>query len=157
MNDDEMIYFEDMELGKNDRTHGRTITETENTLYSALVGSYHPMHANVESASEYYGERLVWSFLVIAIATRMHQRDTFEASGYGMENVRFTNPVVVGDTIHVEWEIIDKKVRSDDYGLVTIHADVVNQNDETVVVYDLIKLFQRSNSDQDMDADKLAN
>lgn len=135
--------FDEVEVGTSGKTPGRTMTETLVTLYSGLVGDYHPMHADKEAA-EAIGGRSVQAKLVLSIADYMQREDTeFDGVGYGFEKVRFTHPVKVGDTISVEWEITDKRERSEDEGRYTIHQEVYNQNDELVAVYDTVRTLGR--------------
>jgi acyl dehydratase len=60
---------------------------------------------------------------------------------YGMDKVRFVKPVFIGDTIHVELEIVGKKDREKG-GVVTVKNEIKNQADETVVACDM-KMFMK--------------
>ncbi|MBC7294452.1 MAG: dehydratase, partial [Thermoleophilia bacterium] len=53
---------------------------------------------------------------------------------YGIDKLRFTAPTFIGDTIHVELEVLAKEDRGPDQGVVTFQARVKNQRDETVMV-----------------------
>lgn len=135
--------FDEVAVGTSGETPGRTMTETLVTLYSALVGDYHPMHADREAA-EAIGGRSVQGKLVLSIADYMQRADTELAGvGYGFEKVRFTHPVKIGDTISVEWEITDKREQSEDAGRYTIHQEVYNQDGEMVAVYDTVRMLGR--------------
>jgi acyl dehydratase len=53
-------------------------------------------------------------------------------------------PTVVGDTIHVECEVIEHRLASKgDRGLVRFANKVVNQRGETVLAYDPLRLLKR--------------
>lgn len=135
--------FDEVEVGTSGETAGRTMTETLVTLYSGLVGDYHPMHADKEAAQA-IGGRSVQSKLVLSIADYMQRADSpFDGVGYGFEKVRFTHPVTIGDTISVEWEITNKHVQSEESGRYTIHQEVYNQNAEMVAVYDTVRTLGR--------------
>lgn len=134
--------FEEIEVGESGTSDGRTMTETDVVTYSGLTGNYHPMHTDAEAA-EAIGGRVAQGLLVVCIAVQLHIVDNEYAMGYGFDGVRFTDSVHVGDTIRVDWEVVDKEVHSADFGLVRTHAEVVNQDDDVVTVYDLIRLYER--------------
>jgi len=54
---------------------------------------------------------------------------------YGVDKLRFTHPVFIGDTIHVKKKVLSKDQKGSDRGVVTFETSVVNQNDELVLVY----------------------
>ena len=135
--------FNEVTVGMSGETRARTMTETLVTLYSGLVGDYHPMHAD-KKAAEVTGGRAVQGKLVLSIADYMQRADCpFEGVGYGFETVRFTHPVTIGDTIMVEWEVTDKRELTEESGRYTIHQEVCNQNDEIVAVYDTVRTLGR--------------
>jgi acyl dehydratase len=51
-----------------------------------------------------------------------------------MDRVRFINPTRIGDTIHVEGEVIEKEERNEQSGIITYRQTVKNQRGEEVVV-----------------------
>ncbi len=57
-----------------------------------------------------------------------------------MEEVRFTAPTRIGDTIHCEVEVIDITDKGKDRGILTIRNRIMNQKGETVVSF-VMKLF----------------
>jgi oxepin-CoA hydrolase/3-oxo-5,6-dehydrosuberyl-CoA semialdehyde dehydrogenase len=74
-------------------------------------------------------------------------------ANYGLENLRFVEPVGIGDTIQVRLtakEKIWKAKRPDEdraTGVVVWDVEVKNQNDETVAIYDILTLVERSDAD----------
>jgi acyl dehydratase len=51
-----------------------------------------------------------------------------------MDRVRFINPTRMGDTIHVEAEVIEKEERNEQSGIVTYRQTVKNQRGDDVAV-----------------------
>jgi oxepin-CoA hydrolase/3-oxo-5,6-dehydrosuberyl-CoA semialdehyde dehydrogenase len=69
-------------------------------------------------------------------------------ANYGMENLRFIEPVAPGDTIRVKLSVkrkIKKAPRGDEApnGVVVWAIEVTNQNEEPVAVYDILTLVSR--------------
>jgi acyl dehydratase len=64
---------------------------------------------------------------------------------YGVDKMRFVNPVHMGDTIHLELEIIEKKERGKN-GMVTVLNKVFNQKGEEVLVCQTLLLMKKNKS-----------
>ncbi|WP_152042544.1 MaoC/PaaZ C-terminal domain-containing protein [Salinigranum salinum] len=145
MSDDR--YYEEVDVGEQWQTDGRTVTEADVVNYAGVSGDFHPYHVDAEfaGASE-FGSRIAHGLLVLSIAAALESTENEHAFMYGFESMRFVNPTMLGDTIHVEVEVTDKSVKSDAYGVVTKHFDVRNQDDETVLACDKLELFERSDA-----------
>lgn len=130
-----MRYFEDMEIGEKTMSRGRTVTETDIVNFAALSGDWFPLHTNVEFAKNGpFGERIAHGMLVLSIASGlMPTADLAAVAFYGMDKVRFTAPVKIGDTIHVEMEVAEKQDKGR-AGVVSFKESVKNQRDEDVAV-----------------------
>jgi acyl dehydratase len=145
MSDDR--YYEEVDVGEQWQTDGRTVTEADVVNYAGVSGDFHPYHVDAEfaGASE-FGSRIAHGLLVLSIAAALESTENEHAFMYGFESMRFVNPTMLGDTIHVEVEVTDTSVKSDAYGVVTKHFDVKNQDDETVLACDKLELFERSDA-----------
>ena len=139
----EKVYMEDYQVGEKLITPGRTITEADLVMFSAFTGDWHPLHTNVEYASKTpFGERIAHGMLVLvvgsALAFRLGQYvftpKSFIAF-YGMDSIRFTGPVKIGDTIHLEVEIAELKGKDDKRGIVTSRNTIKNQRGEDCCVF----------------------
>ena len=62
---------------------------------------------------------------------------------YGIEKVRFLQPVFIGDTIKAVAEVVDKKEKSES-GVVTYELKVKNQRDEVVLTANYSALIRRA-------------
>jgi len=65
----------------------------------------------------------------------MNQIEDTVVAFYGVDKLRFTRPVFIGDTIHVVKKVIDREPKAAGRGVVTFETTVLNQNGEAVLVY----------------------
>lgn len=142
------LYFEDVDVGDTAATEtGRTISEADVYTQAGLSGSYNRLHVDEEyMRTTEYGERLVQNTLLITVMEGLNRRlgwDWNTIAAYGRENLRFTAPVFIHDTVRLEGEITDKRERSDDAGVVTITHELFNQDDDVVLVGDYLLLIER--------------
>lgn len=135
------MYYEDFVLGEVIR-HAvtRTVTETDNLLFTALTMNVQPLHLDAEfGAQSMYGQRIVNSVFVLGLATGVPVQETTLGTTLGnlaFRNIDFPKPVFIGDTLRVETEALDKQESESrpDAGTVGIEHRVYNQHDETVCV-----------------------
>lgn len=126
-------YFDQINVGDTWISRGRTITETDLVLFSAFTGDWYPLHTDVEYAAKTpFGQRIAHGMLVLSVGTGLlviepHVLVAF----YGIDKLRFTGPTFIGDTIHVELEVINKESSNDKHGLVTLKLDLVGNKGDT--------------------------
>lgn len=135
------LYFEEFEDGQVIKhVIHRTVTETDNTLFSAMTmnpAALHLDHHYAKTETE-FGQPLVNSLftLGLVIGISVHETTLGTAiANLGMTDVVFPNPVFHGDTIRVETRVISKR-RSKSRpkaGIVTFEHKAFNQRDEEVV------------------------
>lgn len=133
------MYLEDLTPGlKIDHAIRRTVTEMDNTLYSALTYNCAPLHIDAEYAkNSIFGQRIVNSMFLLGLVTGVTVIDTTIGTtlgNLGFEEITFPKPVFHGDTIHVQTEILsrrDSKKRQDS-GIVVFSHVAFNQRDEIV-------------------------
>ncbi len=140
-----MKYFEDFRVGDKIVTRGRTITETDIVNFAALSGDWHPLHTNIEYAKRtQFGERIAHGMLVLTLASGLispeHLLHMAFIAFYGMDEVRFTAPTRIGDTIHVELEVMDKQDKDEHSGVISFRESTKNQKGENVAL-SMIKLL----------------
>jgi itaconyl-CoA hydratase len=110
-------YFEDFTVGDTlIHSRGRTITETDNHLFTSLVMNTAQLHFNQDMVDKdpknyYDGRRVVYGGVVLAFVVGLASEDTSEnALGeLEMDNGRHTNPVFHGDTVYAESTVIEKR------------------------------------------------
>ena len=132
-------YFEDLAVGMTfDHLPHRTITETDNLLFSAMTHNPQPLHIDAEFARQSpYGRILVNSLYTLGLVIGLSVGDTTLGTtigNLGMEKVEFPNPVFIGDTIRVTTHITDKRESrtKPDRGIVWFEHQGINQRDELV-------------------------
>jgi len=138
-------FFEDFKLGEKTVSPGRTVTETDIVMFAALSGDWSELHTNAEyMKNSVFGQRIAHGLLTLSIATglalRTGGRGTIDVLAFlGMDKVRFTNsPVFIGDTIHVELEVIEARTSQSrpDAGILKFKNTVKNQRDEEVATWE---------------------
>jgi len=131
-----MQYYEDFQIGNRTVTRGRTITEADIVNFAGFSGDWYPLHTDAEYAKKMpFGERIAHGMLVLSVASGlMPLYDLAIIAFYGMEKVRFVAPTKIGDTIHVEAEVVEKQDKGDLGGVVSFKQSVKNQRGEDVVV-----------------------
>ena len=139
----EKLYFEDYEVGETFVSPGRTITETDIVMFAAFTGDWHPMHTNVEfAANTPFKERIAHGMLGLTVGSALMFRlgpyvllpKSFIAF-YGMESIRFTAPVKIGDTIHCEVKVKSLTEKDDRRGIIEHENVIKNQRGEDVIVF----------------------
>lgn len=107
-------FFDELEVGmKFKHTLGRTITEMDNVLFSALTMNTQPLHINEDFASKTeFGQRLVNGVFTLGLVVGLTVPELTEGTivaNLGYDKVIHPNPVFHGDTIYAESEIIEKR------------------------------------------------
>lgn len=133
------LYYEEFEVGMAiDHPTRRTVTESDNILFSCLSLNLAPLHLDAEySKGTIYGQRLVNSMFILALIAGISVPETTQGTtlgNLGFDSVKFPAPVFHGDTIHVRTEIANKresKSRSDS-GIVYFRHLGINQSDVVI-------------------------
>jgi acyl dehydratase len=134
-------FYEDLEVGDVYRSRfGRTVTETDNLLFTALTMNTNQLHFSSAYAERTrWGKILVNSTFTLALVTGLSVADVTEhaAANLGWTDVKLTNPVFYGDTIWAETEILDRRESrsNQDVGIVTMRTRGINQRHEVVVEF----------------------
>jgi len=138
----EYEYLDDYAVGDTFISPARTITETDFVNYASLTGDWHPLHTNVEYAAKSpFKERIAHGMLTLSIGLVLPFRLGLHASfiprsfiaNYGMENVRYTGPTKIGDTIHCEVEVKEITDKDDKKGVLTTEHRILNQRGELLI------------------------
>jgi acyl dehydratase len=142
------MYFEDLPIGKIIKHElGRTITETDNTLFSMLTMNLQPLHTNEDFASKTeFGRRIVNGIFTLGVVVGITVNDITAGTiiaNLGYENIKHPNPMFHGDTVYVETEITGSRESKSrpDTGIVTMKHTGRNQNGEIVVEVTRSALF----------------
>ena len=120
---------------------GRTVTETDNLLFTMLAMNTNELHFNEEAAkASEWGKPLVNSTFTLALVLGLSVADTTQAGGVNLGWTEITppKPVFVGDTIWSETEVIAVRESSSRpaQGIVTVRTRGRNQRDEIVCEFE---------------------
>lgn len=107
------MFYEDFEAGQIFTSPGRTVTDTDLSMFCMLSGDWHPLHSDEEYArATRFGRRVVGGVFGIALVTgAMCRWGIFDESVTAMLSVdgwRFREPIFVGDTLTVRMSILGK-------------------------------------------------
>ncbi|HYF16755.1 MAG TPA: MaoC family dehydratase [Ramlibacter sp.] len=133
------LFYEDLEPGLViEHAIRRTVTEADNTLFSALTYNCAPLHIDAEySKNSIYGQRLVNSMFLLGLVAGLTVIETTIGTtlgNLGFNEIKFPKPTFHGDTIRVRTEILDRRLsqKRGDSGIVTFKHIALNQRDEVV-------------------------
>ncbi len=127
------LYFEEFVVGDTLRTRGRTITESDLVAFAGLTGDYNPMHTDAEFCEDsFMGERVAHGLLTLSYAVgQAYQLGILERTVLGFRGLemKFSTPVFIGDTIHAELKVVEKKpARRLGGGTVVLDMRVIKQD-----------------------------
>ena len=145
-------YFEELQIGETHESHRRTVTEADIVNFGCLTGDHFYAHFDeIGAAASIFGKRVAHGYFLIAAAAGMFVDPAPGPvlANYGLENLRFIEPVGIGDTIRVTI-VVKQKTRKDrrpddthSTGVVRWAVEIINQDDTTVALYDVLTLVER--------------
>lgn len=143
-------YFEELEVGSEfHHEPSRTVTETDNLLFTTLTLNPQPLHLDAEFAkASIHGQILVNSIFTLGLVVGLSVGDTTLGTtlgNLGFDKTTFPNPVFIGDTITVSTKVIAKRESrtKPDRGIVTFEHQGVNQRGEIVCLCERGAMMQR--------------
>ncbi len=133
------VWFDELSVGQRfDHAIRRTVTETDNILFSTLSHNPAQLHLDAEymKGSE-YGQVLVNSCFTLSLMVGVSVGDTTlgtAVANLGWDEVRFPKPVFVGDTLNIVTEVLELRESKSrpDAGIVTFLHQAFNQRGELV-------------------------
>ena len=132
-------YFEEFTVGDRfGHQPGRTVTETDNLLFSTMTHNPQPLHVDAEFArGTQHGQILVNSIFTLGLAVGLSVGDTTLGTtlgNLGFDKTTFPNPVFIGDTLTAATVVLDKRESQSkpDRGIVTFEHLLTNQRGEIV-------------------------
>lgn len=107
-------YFEDLQVGDRfQHATGRTLTEMDNVLFSALSLNTQPLHINEDFAARTpFGQRIVNGLFTLALVVGLSVSELTEGTiiaNLGYDHVRHPNPAFHGDTVYAETEVLEMR------------------------------------------------
>lgn len=133
------VWFDELSVGQRfDHAIRRTVTETDNVLFTTLSHNPAQLHLDAEymKGSE-YGQVLVNSCFTLSLMVGVSVGDTTlgtAVANLGWDEVRFPRPVFIGDTLNIATEVLELRESKSrpDAGIVTFLHQAYNQRGELV-------------------------
>lgn len=143
-------FFDDWAVGDRiEHEIRRTVTETDNLLFSVMTHNPQPLHIDAEAARESeFGQILVNGTYTFALMVGLSVGDTTLGTlvaNLGYDKLVMPKPVFIGDTMRATSEVIAvKESRSrPNAGIVTFRHELVNQRGEIVCACERSALVKR--------------
>ncbi len=142
-------HFDDLKIGESLLTHRRTVTEADLVNFGCLSGDHFYMHFDELAAKDsQFGKRIAHGYFVLSAAAGLFVSPGVGPvlANYGLDTLRFINPVGIGDTIQARLTCkrkIDqgkKSPKGEPQGVVAWDVEVTNQLGELVASYDILTL-----------------
>jgi acyl dehydratase len=129
------LWFDELSVGQRfEHAIRRTVTETDNLLFSTLTHNPAQLHFDAEyMRTSDYGKILVNSTFTLGLMVGVSVGDTTlgtAVANLGWDEVRFPAPVFIGDTLHCETEVIELRESRSRHGagIVTFLHRAYNQD-----------------------------
>jgi acyl dehydratase len=142
------IPFEDLPVGRKFKTVGRTITEPDLVNFVNTTGMTEVLFTNYEflkNESPIKG-RLVPGACVFSMSEGLLTQSTMQHTGFAFLNMELNieGPTFVGDTIHVECEVVESRPSASrpGLGIVRTRNKVVKQDGKVVMVYTPLRMVK---------------
>jgi acyl dehydratase len=135
------LFFEDLVVGMQYLSPGRTITEADIVGFAGLSGDYNRLHIDQTFAeTTVHGGRIAHGLLVLSILSGLSTRVTLMSAlgdtmvGLAGLNCRWIRPTFIGDTLHVKLTVTELKPTSKgDKGVVVLNRNALNQHGKVVL------------------------
>ncbi len=127
--------FEELAAGDRFATEARAVSERDLLEFAALTGDTHPQHTDPDwAADSRFGEQIAHGLLVVSLAVGMMPLDPDRVVALRrVSDAVFKQPVKIGDTLHVEGEIVRTRDLDQEHGLVELRLRIVNQSGRLAV------------------------
>lgn len=132
-------FFDDWQLGDRiEHEIHRTVTETDNLLFSTMTHNPQPLHIDLEAAKRSeFGQILVNGTFSFALMIGLSVGDTTLGTlvaNLGYDKLQMPRPVFIGDTMRATSEVVELKSSQSRpmAGIVTFRHELINQRDEVV-------------------------
>lgn len=131
----EANYFDGVEVGQRFVSSGRTITETDIVNFAGVTGDYDPLHVDHEYCRHTpYGQPIAHGMFGMSLVAGLGSHAPCMNTAAFVQVVEwvFSHPIFVGDTLHVDTEVMRKEPSGSRRGLITWKRRLINQHGEIV-------------------------
>lgn len=144
-------HYDELHIGDSLETARRTVTETDIVNFANISGDNFYAHMDMTSiADSIFEGRVAHGYFIISAAAGLFvdPKQGPILANYGLDELRFTQPVYVGDTIYVHLTVkekIDKEAKADmkPQGVIKWDVEVLNQHDEIVAQATILTLVAK--------------
>lgn len=130
------LYFDDVEIGQEWESQGRTITEADIVNFAGLSGDFNPIHVDQEFAKHTPFRRpIAHGLLGLSIGSGLIVSQPLMRTLAFMEirEWQFKGPIFIGDTIRASTRVLQKEVRGRGRrGVITWQRRLINQEGKVV-------------------------
>lgn len=144
-------FFDEWQVGDRiEHEIRRTVTETDNLLFSTMTHNPQPLHIDAEAArASEFGQILVNGTFTFALMVGLSVGDTTLGTlvaNLGYDKLVMPAPVFIGDTMRATSEVVElKESRSRPHaGIVTFRHELLNQRGAVVCSCLRMALLKRS-------------
>lgn len=133
------LWFEDVVVGAAMCSAAHTVTAEAIAQFCDLTQDHHPLHTDAAFARTrgfpgVIAHGLFGLSLMEGLKTAMGLYESSSIASLGWDAVRFVRPVVAGDTVHVAFSFVGKRLSSrGGRGVVTEALRLLNQRGECVI------------------------
>jgi itaconyl-CoA hydratase len=141
--------FEDFKVGQKYRHHwGRTLTASDNVLFTTLTLHYNPLYTNADYArARGFPDLVVCPLLLFNTVFGLSVEDLSEGGGpfLGVDRLTYRRPVIVGETVYADSEVVDQRETTSrpGYGIVTWRTRGTTARGDTVLEYQRANLVRK--------------
>jgi acyl dehydratase len=133
------LTFDEFNVGDEYWSPGRTVTESDITLFAAISSDWNPHHVDAQFASTTaLGQRIAHGGLVVAIAAGLVVRvRVFERTIVALLEWtwKFMRPVVIGSRLQARIRVLEKiETSNPERGIVVFEVAAINEDDDEVAV-----------------------
>lgn len=120
---------------------GKTITESDNNLFSLLTMNHHPVHLDANYAAEQqHGKVLVVGTYVFSLVVGQSVRDVSgkAVANLNYESIEHLGPSFIGDTIYSKSTVLSKRLSASNSsrGIVKVRTEAWNQHEKLVLSFE---------------------
>ena len=137
--------FEQLQIGDTLITDSREVTLDDIDHFANFTGDKFYAHTDEEAAAKnpFFDGRVAHGYLIVSFAAGLFVDPDFGPvlANYGVDDLRFLQPLNYGDSLKVRLTCKQRTLRGDTgYGEVRWDSEVTNQNDEVVAQYDVLTM-----------------
>jgi acyl dehydratase len=130
------LYFDDIEVGQEWESPGRTVTQADIVNFAGLSGDFNPIHIDHEFCkTTIFRQPIAHGLLILAMGSGLSlaHPPMRTLAFMSIKEWRFLEPVFIGDTIRMKTKVLEKVERSrGKRGVITWQRQIVNQHNRSV-------------------------